>query len=141
MPATLDPRSGSEQLRRPLLRLEPARLRLARVAPATASARSLPPTPATCADPAAPLLIEAIRQRRHAAAVPGREHYERLVAARCAGLRDLLRGWDPTAITSSNNLLTSSVASSSARFQRRRRHPAKPGPRFKTMRNGPLPST
>jgi len=26
---------------------------------------------------------------------PGREDYERLVAARCAGLRDLLRGWDP----------------------------------------------
>jgi Mn-dependent DtxR family transcriptional regulator len=26
---------------------------------------------------------------------PGREDYERLVAARCAGLRDLLNGWDP----------------------------------------------
>ena len=26
---------------------------------------------------------------------PGREDYERLVAARCAGLRDLLSGWDP----------------------------------------------
>jgi EmrB/QacA subfamily drug resistance transporter len=26
---------------------------------------------------------------------PGREDYERIVAARCAGLRDLLDGWDP----------------------------------------------
>ena len=26
---------------------------------------------------------------------PGREDYERLVAARCAGLRELLDGWDP----------------------------------------------
>ena len=25
----------------------------------------------------------------------GREDYERLVAARCAGLRELLNGWDP----------------------------------------------
>jgi hypothetical protein len=27
--------------------------------------------------------------------VSGRADYERLVAARCAGLRELLAGWDP----------------------------------------------
>jgi len=55
--------------------------------------------PHQIAEAAEQLQQRSLVERRDGGAIAlttaGREDYERLVAARCAGLRDLLNGWDP----------------------------------------------
>jgi DNA-binding MarR family transcriptional regulator len=55
--------------------------------------------PPRVADALEQLQLRLLVQRRDGGVIAltssGRDDYERLVAARCAGLRELLSGWDP----------------------------------------------